>query len=623
MAKKSIFELTFSLNVLHPLGIGLYSKISAVLSEMVANSWDSGATRVSITLEKDRIVIEDNGRGMSLDELNEKYLRVGYQRRKVEPLLVVEGETRHVMGRKGIGKLSAFSIANIVDVQSCKDGEKNGFSMSLTELEAEIDKGSLTYFPQPLTLASVAMKEGTRITLRDLRYLDLGMEQELRTNLARRFSVLNREQRFEVIVNGTPITLKDRDYYEKIQFLWYFGDESALYKDRCPNLKHSVAVQNVVDPIDGLKVFGWIATVGKPKDIDDQQHTVSIFANGKLIQEDILAELQDARLFRTYLIGEIDADFMDSDNEADIVTSDRQRINQTDPRYIILRNFLASEIKKIGNSWDALRSKYPGTRSGKGVANKQANKQPSQTIQPTLLDSNILSQSDSLLEDFLPAEAPIGTASTNELLTIDKAQEEASFQKAPEPSHVGTRPISPPSREAQSFIGNIRESVLSSSLEQEFKDIILYDLDQARLAYYNQAYKACVIMLGAVLEGLMLGRLRQPDMMERILADTNLPKQLKEKLKGQRNPIYIDRAAFAQALATELNFDDYRELIYRYIPILKELGIEHIQHFRNAIHPWLSIHKPTVYKTNTAARAITYLGSLEIMAREILSRVVP
>ena len=108
MTKKPDFELTFSLNVLHHLGIGLYSNVPAVISEMVANAWDSGATLVVIRLEKDFFVVEDNGKGMSLDELNERFLRVGYQKRNDEPALIVGEKMRHVMGRKGIGKLSVF-----------------------------------------------------------------------------------------------------------------------------------------------------------------------------------------------------------------------------------------------------------------------------------------------------------------------------------------------------------------------------------------------------------------------------------------------------------------------------------------------------------------------------------
>ena len=42
------FTMSLSLNVLNHLGINLYSNIPAVLSEIVANSWDADATEVKL-----------------------------------------------------------------------------------------------------------------------------------------------------------------------------------------------------------------------------------------------------------------------------------------------------------------------------------------------------------------------------------------------------------------------------------------------------------------------------------------------------------------------------------------------------------------------------------------------
>lgn len=76
------FIMSLSLNVLNHLGINLYSNIPAVLSEIVANSWDADATRVDITISDDEIVIKDDGCGMSAEDINNKFLYVGYQKRE-------------------------------------------------------------------------------------------------------------------------------------------------------------------------------------------------------------------------------------------------------------------------------------------------------------------------------------------------------------------------------------------------------------------------------------------------------------------------------------------------------------------------------------------------------------
>ena len=68
------FIMSLSLNVLNHLGINLYSNIPAVLSEIVANSWDADAKRVDITISDDQIIIKDDGCGMSAADINNKFL---------------------------------------------------------------------------------------------------------------------------------------------------------------------------------------------------------------------------------------------------------------------------------------------------------------------------------------------------------------------------------------------------------------------------------------------------------------------------------------------------------------------------------------------------------------------
>jgi DNA topoisomerase VI subunit B len=126
------YHLTVDLNVLNHLGFSLYSNVPAVLSEVIANCWDADAEIVTITLDRKKgtVNVEDDGVGMNLDDINERYLKVGYQKRKE---LTVTDKGRHVMGRKGIGKLSLFSIAKNIEVHSAKQTgagvEKHGFTI--------------------------------------------------------------------------------------------------------------------------------------------------------------------------------------------------------------------------------------------------------------------------------------------------------------------------------------------------------------------------------------------------------------------------------------------------------------------------------------------------------------
>lgn len=56
------------------------------------------------------------------------------------------------------------------------------------------------------------------------------------------------------------------------------------------------------------------------------------------------------------MIGEIYADFMDSNDEDDIVTSDRQSVKQDDERYEKLRELVRKSLKTIQSRWSSLRN---------------------------------------------------------------------------------------------------------------------------------------------------------------------------------------------------------------------------------------------------------------------------
>ena len=79
------------------LGVKLYDHESAVIAEIVANSYDADATKVTISAPmgewlatkskgkvSDRgfiVEVHDNGCGMTMEEVNHFYLNVGKKRR--------------------------------------------------------------------------------------------------------------------------------------------------------------------------------------------------------------------------------------------------------------------------------------------------------------------------------------------------------------------------------------------------------------------------------------------------------------------------------------------------------------------------------------------------------------
>ncbi|WP_111672695.1 ATP-binding protein [Algoriphagus litoralis] len=78
--------------------------------ELVKNSYDANAKDVVIEFKDDKIIISDNGDGMSLNDLKEKWLFVAYSSKKQERGKNYRDKIqkrRHFAGAKGIGRFSA------------------------------------------------------------------------------------------------------------------------------------------------------------------------------------------------------------------------------------------------------------------------------------------------------------------------------------------------------------------------------------------------------------------------------------------------------------------------------------------------------------------------------------
>ena len=75
---------------------------------------------------------------------------------------------------------------------------------------------------------------------------------------------------------------------------------------------------------------------------------------GRLFHENILDKVNDGRLYTKYLTGQIEAEFLDRDDRPDIATSDRQRIQEDDPRYDALLSFLRSSLSLVEKTLDGV-----------------------------------------------------------------------------------------------------------------------------------------------------------------------------------------------------------------------------------------------------------------------------
>lgn len=359
------FRMTLSLNVLNHLGIGLYSNIPAVLSELVANAWDADARNVDIALdiEAGRIEVRDDGHGMNVDDINGRFLKVGYQRRK-QATETPRG--RPVMGRKGIGKLATFSIARVVEVHTTKDKVSNALRMDRDVIKSSInDSESSEYCPKPIPADVSTLTPGTRLILRNL---DKGLSKtvpHLRRRLARRFSIIGSANEFSVTVDGTAISPTDRGFHGKLEFLWWLGDDPRMESaDRLGQVKQiSRLDSNVQLEEQSHHVSGWIGTVDRPKTLDEINNSIVLLSRGRLVHENIMPDFKEAGVYAQYVVGEVNADFLDDTDQDDMVTSGRQSVKEDDPRFEAISTYVKQALVSIRSEWAALRRKGATTRA--------------------------------------------------------------------------------------------------------------------------------------------------------------------------------------------------------------------------------------------------------------------
>ena len=95
------------------LGRDLITSPDIAILELVKNSYDAHATKVEITFDKDYLRIADNGKGMTKDDLINKWLFVAYSAKSdgTEDKSYRSKFKRHYAGAKGIGRMSCDRLA--------------------------------------------------------------------------------------------------------------------------------------------------------------------------------------------------------------------------------------------------------------------------------------------------------------------------------------------------------------------------------------------------------------------------------------------------------------------------------------------------------------------------------
>lgn len=350
LAGKS-YEMKFDIGTIKHLGLQMYSTLPPVIGELVANAWDANATKVEITIPEEQInertseiIISDDGIGMSDKDVRNKYLIIGRDRRADEKTDVIPENGRRVMGRKGIGKFSAFGIAKEIVVESVKNNDVSHFRMNYDELLAKADERVIEL---PQLPATGNVSKGTKITLKYIikfrnRRISIDI---IRRGLARRFAVIGPQHGFEVIINGESISPDERDLQRLLEkdtddkrYIWPYSDEE-------------------IEPETGWKVSGWIGALNRTSPgIDSIDRGIVLMARGKLVQEPFVFDAVVGQQYAlSYLVGELHAEFVDESE--DTIGTTRNSLVWDTEKNIALKKWGQKQVNKIAREWAQKRNK--------------------------------------------------------------------------------------------------------------------------------------------------------------------------------------------------------------------------------------------------------------------------
>ncbi|MBS0363724.1 MAG: ATP-binding protein [Proteobacteria bacterium] len=357
------FKFEISLSVLNHLGRNLYRNFITVLAEAVSNSWDAGANNVWVEIDENgsSFSIKDDGVGMSASDFQNKFLKIGYSKRKADGPKSSAG--RPYIGAKGIGKLALLSCAQRVSVFSKeKGGDYTGGVIDNAGLDVAI-KNDNTADQYPLeglnfTLIdklSIGHEQGTIIVFQGMKERLKSSTQHLKKMLALSFKFSLIDPSFTIHVNGAPVGEDDlKDLSDATEFVWLINGYADSYLATLTKLK-STSIPVTTE----LNIKGFVATVAKPRDLKiigtDERATIDLFVNGRLREKNIIRHIPTQRIVESYVYGQVHFDTLDREG-ADPFTSSREGIVEDDAEFQELIKYLKEILlPKVIDEWDELR----------------------------------------------------------------------------------------------------------------------------------------------------------------------------------------------------------------------------------------------------------------------------
>ena len=368
-----MYKMKISRLTIDKLGVKLYDRVSAVIAELISNSYDADATKVTveapmgeylaskaggtITDKKQQIRVIDNGIGMTPEEVNDFYLVVGAERRKEHRQGRGDKSPnygRSVMGCKGVGKLAPFGICEVIEIitsggDEVADRDPCGHAITgFRTAHLILNRGDILqetdYAYRPAIGRhdnTLRKRTGTTIILKQFSYRKVPDKDTLSRQISQRFGL--RTANWEIIARDTAEPTPNArettvggftvDTMEntRIEFLGpaapnFAANDHAGFEIRGPEPLHHLYAGFYHDT-RFFPVTGWVAYARNPYK-DELMAGVRIYCRGKIAAQTAVfnrrAGFTGEHNIRSYLVGEIHADWLDEAD--DLIQTDRRDI---------------------------------------------------------------------------------------------------------------------------------------------------------------------------------------------------------------------------------------------------------------------------------------------------------
>ena len=332
MAEDNKLVMRFEAHTIEHLGVKMYSHTPPAIAELIANSYDACANEVNIRLyseEEFRIEVDDNGDGMTFDEVNDHFLRIGRNRRKEKQ---PNSCGRKPTGKKGLGKLALFGLGNKITINTKKDKTQVKFTLDYNQI---LNWGGTDYTPN-FEITEIDEETGTIIILEELKRKTNYPIEEYANSISKLFNFKDKDFKVFISLNdGEPIEIHNKLKYENItpQFEWAFDEIRSIAKS---------------DYEAKDKISGRFITTEKP--LKPGLRGITLFANGRMANSAEFFGRSESSHFYSYLTGWLDVDFIDNYPD-DYISTDRQSLSWENEVTNKLKTYLSETLIALEKLW--------------------------------------------------------------------------------------------------------------------------------------------------------------------------------------------------------------------------------------------------------------------------------